>query len=124
MRTDDFLFFIRGEIFRINLLPIPFVLEELCSTCRKEGQIHQAFVMGKIGEQLLIKLRPIASGDYGHFDDTEKGMQQCRHFSVKRRFTFGKCTVQIENNQLFHYPSRSEDRSSELQSLRHLVCRL
>ena len=41
----------------------------------EEGQIHQAFVMGKIGEQLLFKLRPIASGDHGHFDDTEKIMQ-------------------------------------------------
>jgi hypothetical protein len=30
-------------------------------------------------------------------------VQQCRHFSVKRRFAFAKCTVQIKNNQLLHY---------------------
>jgi hypothetical protein len=32
--------------------------------------------MGNIGKQLLFKLRPIASGNHGHFDDREKVMQQ------------------------------------------------
>ena len=30
--------------------------------------------------------------------DTEKVMQQSRHFGIKRRFTLGKCTVQIKND--------------------------
>ena len=64
--------------------------------------------MGKVGEQLFFKLRPIASGNDRHFDDTEKVMQQCRHIGVKRRFTFGKRTVQIKNNQLFHYSPTPE----------------
>jgi len=54
--------------------------------------------MGKVGEQLFFKLRPIASGNDRHFDDTEKVMQQCSHFGIKRRFTFGKCTIQIIYN--------------------------
>ena len=54
--------------------------------------------MGKIGEQLLLKLRPTASGNDGHFDDTKKVMQPCRHFGIQRRFTFGECTIQIVNN--------------------------
>ena len=58
--------------------------------------------MGQMGEHLLFELGPIASGNDGHFDDAEKVMQARRHFSVKRRFTFGQCTVQIEDNQLFH----------------------
>ena len=69
--------------------------------------------MGKIGEQLLFKLWPAAAGDDGHFDDTKKVVQQCRHFSVKRRFTFGKCAVQIENNQLFHYSVTGKAISSK-----------
>ena len=63
--------------------------------------------MGKIGEQLLFKLRPIASGNHGHFDDAEKVMQQRRHFCIERRFTFGQRAVQIINNELFHYLSVS-----------------
>ena len=58
--------------------------------------------MRKMGEYLLFKLRPIASGNDGHLDHTEKVVQQSRHFSVDRRFTFGKCAVQIEYTQLFH----------------------
>ena len=40
--------------------------------------------MGKIGEHLFFKLRPIASGNHGHLDDAEKVMQQCRHLGIKR----------------------------------------
>ena len=54
--------------------------------------------MGKIGEQLFFKLWPIASGNHGHFDDIEKVMQQCRYFSIKRRLTVGKGTIQIKHN--------------------------
>ena len=58
--------------------------------------------MGKMREHLFFKLRPIASGNHGHFDDAEKVMQQPRHFGIERRLAFGKCAVQIEHNQLFH----------------------
>ena len=61
-----------------------------------------------MGEHLLLKLRPIASGDHGHFDDTEKVMQQCRHFGIESRFTFGKGTVEIKNNELLHSVSIPE----------------
>ena len=61
--------------------------------------------MGKMGEQLCFKLWPIASGNYRHLDDTEKVMQQRRHFCIKRRFAFRQRTVQIINNELFHEPS-------------------
>jgi hypothetical protein len=54
--------------------------------------------MGKMGEYLLFELGPIASGNDGYFDDTEKVVQARRHFSVKRRFTFGKRAVEIEDN--------------------------
>jgi hypothetical protein len=64
--------------------------------------------VGKIGEQLLFELRPIASGNDGDSRDTEKIVQQCRHFSIERRFAFGKRTVQIKNNQLFHSVSIPE----------------
>ena len=40
--------------------------------------------MGKMGEDLLFKLRPIASGDNRHFEDAEKVVQQSRHFRVQR----------------------------------------
>ncbi len=59
--------------------------------------------MGKIGEHLFLELRPIASGNHGHFDHAEKVMQQRRHFGIERRFTFGECAIQIINNQLFHW---------------------
>ena len=36
--------------------------------------------MGQMGEHLIFKLRPIASGDHGHFEDAEKVVQQSRHF--------------------------------------------
>src|SRR5690242_11454963 len=71
--------------------------------------------MGKIREQLFLKLWPIASGNHSHFDDTEKVMQQSPHFSVKRRFTFGKRTVQIEDNEFFHDRSTSEFLRSQLE---------
>ena len=61
--------------------------------------------MGKMGEQLCFKLWPIASGNYRHLNDTEKVMQQRRHFGIKRRFAFRQRTVQIINNELFHEPS-------------------
>ena len=61
--------------------------------------------MRKMGEHLFFKLRPISSGNHSYFDNAEKVMQQSRHFGVKRRFTFGKCAVQIENNQLFQCAS-------------------
>jgi hypothetical protein len=58
--------------------------------------------MGKVGEQLLFKLRPTAPGNHGCFDDAEKVMQQRRHSGVKSRLTLGERAIQIENNQLFH----------------------
>ena len=54
--------------------------------------------MGKMGEYLFFELGPIASGNDGHFDDTEKVVQAHRHFSVKGRFTLGECAVQIEHD--------------------------
>ena len=58
--------------------------------------------MGKVREHLLLKLRPIATGNHGHLDDAEKVMQQCRHLGIERRLAFGKCAVQVENDELFH----------------------
>jgi hypothetical protein len=55
-----------------------------------------------MGEELFLKLRPIASRDDGHFDNVEKIVQQRRHFGIEGRFTFRECPVQIENDQLFH----------------------
>jgi hypothetical protein len=49
--------------------------------------------MGKMGEYLLLELGPIASGNDGHFDDTEKVVQARRHLSAKSRLTLGECTV-------------------------------
>ena len=63
--------------------------------------------MGKMGEHLLFKLRPIASGNDGHFDDAEKVVQQRRHFGIERRFTFGKCAVQIVTQSAFSLPGIS-----------------
>ena len=60
--------------------------------------------MRKLGDHLGFKLRPIASGDHGHFDDTEQVVQQSRHLGIERRLAFGKRTVEIKHNQLFHYP--------------------
>jgi hypothetical protein len=39
--------------------------------------------MRKIGDDLLFKLRPVATGNHGHFHNTEKVMQQPRHFGIK-----------------------------------------
>ena len=50
---------------------------------KQEAWIHQAFVMGKMKEQLLFKLAPIASGDHSDSDDAQKVMQSCRHFSIE-----------------------------------------
>jgi hypothetical protein len=58
--------------------------------------------MGKMGEHLFFKLRPIASGYHGRLDNAEKVAEQSRHFGIKRRLTFGQCAVQIEHDQLFH----------------------
>ncbi len=33
-------------------------------------------VIGKMGEHLFLKLRPIPSGNHGHFDDVEKVVQE------------------------------------------------
>src|ERR1035438_5211598 len=46
--------------------------------------------MGKMGEYLLFELGPIASGNDGYFDDTEKVVQARRHFSVTRRSSWGR----------------------------------
>jgi len=73
-------------------------LEEFCSTRWKKRKICETFVKGQIGDQLFFKLRPIASRNHGHLNCTEEIMQQGRHFGIKRRFTFGKCTVQIKYN--------------------------
>src|ERR1035441_7704972 len=56
-----------------------------------------------MGEELFLKLRPIASRDDGHFDNFEKIVQQRRHFEIKSRFTFRERTVKIEDNQLLHF---------------------
>jgi hypothetical protein len=53
--------------------------------------------MRKIGEQLFFELWPIASRNDGHFGDAEKVTQKCGHFWLKRRFAFGKRTIQVEN---------------------------
>src|ERR1039458_2510048 len=55
-----------------------------------------------MGEELYLKLWPIASRDDGHFDNLEKIVQQRRHFGIESRFTFRECTVKIEDNQLLH----------------------
>src|ERR1039458_7991315 len=71
-RAQNLASFLRGEIFRIDLFPGGCIIPvELCSACWKQRQILQAFIMGKIGEQLLFKLWPTTSGNDGHFDDTE-----------------------------------------------------
>ena len=44
--------------------------------------------MGKMGEQLFFKLRPIASGNHGHFDDAEKVMQQSPPFRHQETICF------------------------------------
>ena len=54
--------------------------------------------MGKVGEQLLFKLWPIASRNYSHFDDSEEVLQQRRHFGINWGFAFGKCAVEIKDN--------------------------
>ena len=55
-----------------------------------------------MGEHLFLKLRPTSSRYHGHFDNTEKVIEQTRHFDIERRLTFGQCAVQIEDDQLFH----------------------
>ena len=74
----------------------------------KEGQIRKPLVMGKMGEYLLFKLWPVAPGNHRHFDDSEKVAHERRHLGIQRRFAFGKRTVEIKNNQLFHPPSIPE----------------
>ncbi len=58
--------------------------------------------MGKMGEYLFFKLRPIASGYHGRLDNAEEITQEPRHFGVKRRLAFGQRAVQIEYDQPFH----------------------
>src|SRR5579862_3448203 len=98
----DFLLFTVGEILGIDLFPWAFVLKELCSAGRKQRETLQAFVMGKIGEQLRFELRPIAPGNDGHSEDAEEVTQTLCHFVVKSRLAFGKRAVQVEDDQLFH----------------------
>src|SRR5208337_2411046 len=52
--------------------PTFFVFVELCSTCREERKILQAFVTGKMREHLFLKLRPVANGDHGDLDHTKQ----------------------------------------------------
>jgi len=92
------LLFIRREIFRVELFPILCVLLELCSTGGKERQILQAFVMGKIGEQLLFKLWPVPAGDARHLYNFQKSTEQCGHLGIMRRSAFGKGAIQIKND--------------------------
>jgi hypothetical protein len=58
--------------------------------------------MREAGEHLLFKLWPVAAGNHGNFDDTEKVMQQPRHFGINRGLTLSQRTVQIANDELFH----------------------
>ncbi len=58
--------------------------------------------MGKTGEHLFFKLRPIASGYHGRLDNAEKVAEQSRHFGIKRGFTFGQSSIQVKDDQLFH----------------------
>src|SRR5947199_4527085 len=48
------------------------------------------------------------------------GISKLEEFSWKRRLDFAAC---VENSSSLH-ENRSEEHTSELQSLRHLVCRL
>ena len=54
--------------------------------------------MRKLRDNLLFKLRPTASGNHGDFDNSEKVVQQSRHFRINSRFTFGKRSVQIKHD--------------------------
>src|ERR1700680_1634569 len=76
--------------------------------------------MGKVRDQLSFELRPIAAGNDGYFDDAEKVAQKRRHFRIKRRFAFSNCTVQVENNQLFHCCSAGALSSTFVSSFNSL----
>jgi len=54
--------------------------------------------MGKIGEHLFLRTVANRRRKSRPLDDAEKIMQQCRHFGIQRRFTFGKRAVQIIND--------------------------
>src|ERR1035441_7559760 len=58
-----------------------------------------------MGEQLFLKLWPIASGNHGHPNDCEEVMQQRRHFHIERRLAFRQRAVQIIDDELLHQPS-------------------
>src|ERR1035437_2840754 len=60
-----------------------------------------------MGEHLLFKLEPSASGDDSHLDDTEQVMEKRRHLSIERRFACGERSVKIKDNQLLHHSSTS-----------------
>lgn len=54
----------------------------------------------------LIRLRlgPITAGYHGHFDETEKVVEQSRHFRIQGRLALCQCAVQIIDNELFKTP--------------------
>ena len=68
-------------------------------------------VVRKMGEHLLLELRPVSAGYDGNFRETKQSAEQCGHLGVDRRLAFGKRAIEIENNQFFHFlafPSGSE----------------
>src|ERR1035441_10743107 len=83
--------------------------------CRVELPVgRSSFVLArsKDGRKFKVDAKPCLNpGDHGEFNDlTEWGIEDPR-------------ITRIENKYLITY-TRSEEHTSELQSLRHLVCRL
>jgi len=64
------------------------------------------FVMGEIREQLFFELWPVAAGNNRHLHNAQKTTEQYGHFGIERRLAFGERTIEVKNNQFFHFMFR------------------
>src|ERR1700735_1032535 len=98
-RGDNLRFFVQSEIFRIEFLPLAGVAEKLGSRRWKNRQVLQTLVPRKMGDDLCLKLRPIAPGNDRDLYDAEQGMQQLRRIAIDRHLALSQGPVQIEHHQ-------------------------
>ena len=65
--------------------------------------------MGKMREHLFLKLRPIPSGNHGHFDDVEKVVQEGLTFWHPERIYYRQAYRRDQKQSAFSFSSCQRD---------------
>jgi hypothetical protein len=78
---------------------MPEVFIELRATRRQEIEILQSFVIGEISEELLLKLRPVPTGNDRYLHNAQQVVQENGDVGAEGRFTGRESPVKVENKE-------------------------